>query len=81
MCSEIVQFGVPVTDDHHIYIRDKLVAHHSAYIHQTVTGRAGTRLFSIVVRPPYHPKFGPIDYKIYELTNILLMKKEPNWTM
>jgi hypothetical protein len=46
-----------------------------------VTGCAGPRQFSIVACPQYHPKFGPIEYKICELTNILRMKKEPTWTM
>jgi hypothetical protein len=81
VCSKIYQFGVPITDDHHIFIWDNLAAHHSAYVHQTVTGRASPRRFSIVARPPYQPKFEPIEYKICELTNILWMKKEPNWMM
>jgi hypothetical protein len=51
------------------------------YVHQTVTGRAGPLQFSIVACPQYHPKFGPIEYKICELTNMLRMRKEPTWTM
>jgi hypothetical protein len=37
--------------------------------------------FSIDACLQYHPKFGPIEYKICELTNILRMEKEPTWTM
>jgi hypothetical protein len=81
ICTEIELFGVPVTDDHCIFIWDNLSAHHAAYVHQKVTGRAGPHQFSIVARPQYHPKFGPIEYKICELTNMLRMRKEPTWTM
>ena len=81
ICMEIEHFGVEGTDDHRIFIWDNLAAHHSAYVHQTVTGRDGPCQFSIVARPQYHPKFGPIEYKICELTNILRMRKQPNWTM
>jgi hypothetical protein len=60
ICSKIEQFGVPITDNHHIFRWDNLAVHHSAYIHQSVTGRVGLRQFSIVACPQYHPKFGPI---------------------
>jgi hypothetical protein len=79
-CLEIEQFGVPVMDDHCIFLWDDLAAHHSAYIHQMVTGRASPRQLSIVAHPQYHPKFGTIEYKICELTNILRMEKELTWT-
>jgi hypothetical protein len=46
-----------------------------------VTGRDSPCQFSIVARPQYHPKFGPIEYKICELTNILRMRKQSNWMM
>jgi hypothetical protein len=81
ICLESEQFGVPMTDDHCIFLWDNLAAHHSAYIHQTLAGCAGPCQFSIVARPQYHPKFGPIEYKICKLMNILRMKKEPTWMM
>jgi transposase len=66
------------TDNHRIFIWDNLAAHHSAYVHQTIAGRDGSRRFSIVARPQYHPKYGPIEYKICELTNILHDRKQPD---
>jgi hypothetical protein len=81
ICTEIERFGVDGTDDHRIFIWDNLAAHHSVYVHQTVTGRDGPRRFSIVARPQYHPKYGPIEYKICELTNILSDQKQPDWNM
>ena len=81
ICTEIEQFGVEGTDDHRIFIWDNLAAHHSAYVHQTVTGRDGPRRFSIIARPQYHPKYGPIEYKICEVTSILRKRKKLHWTM
>jgi hypothetical protein len=68
-------------DDNCIFLWDNLAAHHSPYVHQTVTGHAGPCQFSIVACLQYHPKFGPIEYNICELTNVLPMKKEATWTM
>jgi len=69
------------TDDHRIFIWDNLAAHHSAYVHQTVMGHEGPRRFSIIARPRHHPKYGPIEYKICEVTSILRKRKEPHWMM
>ncbi len=38
-----------------------LAVHHSRYVHNTVANRVGPSNFSIVPRPPYHPKYGPIE--------------------
>jgi hypothetical protein len=81
ICTEIEQYGVEGTDDHRIFIWDKLAAHHSAYVHQTVTGREVPRRFSIIARRQYHPKYGSIAYKICKVTSILRKRKEPHWTM
>ena len=59
-----------------VFLWDNLLAHHSAYVHKTVTNRAGPHRFSIVPRPQYHPKFGPIEYKICEVTLRIKLKKE-----
>jgi len=37
--------------------------------------------FSIVPRPPYHPKYGPIEYKICEVMEKIRIKKEENWDL
>ena len=46
-----------------------------------MTNRAGPHRFSIVPRPQYHPKFGPIEYKICEVTSRIKLKKEVDWDM
>jgi len=75
-CADIEANGIAETDDHRVFLWDNLSAHHSAYMHETVTNCAGPRRFSIVPRPQYHPKFGPIEYKICEVTLRIKLKKE-----
>lgn len=83
VCTDIEQNPVAGsdTDNHRVFMWDNLAAHHSNYVHQTVTGRAGPCTFSIVARPQYHPKFGPIEYKICDLTEKIRLEKEEDWTM
>ena len=50
-------------------------------MHETVTNRAGPCRSSIVPRPQYHPKFGPIEYKICEVALRIKLKKEADWDM
>ena len=80
-CADIEANGIAEMDDHRVFLWDNLSAHHSAYVHETVTNCAGPRRFSIVPRPQYHPKFGPIEYKICEVTSRIKLKKEADWDM
>ena len=79
ICTDIENNPVLPTDQHRVFLWDNLAAHHSAYVHQTVTGRTGAVSFSIIARPPYHPKYGAIEYKICDLTHDLSMTKRPHW--
>lgn len=81
ICSDIEQNRIPGTDDHRVFLWDNLRAHHSAYVNQTVTGREGPCQFTIVPRPPYQPKYGPIEYKICDLTHDVRYKKESQWNL
>ncbi len=81
ICLDIEMNGIDGTDDHQIFIWDNLRAHHAAYVHKTVTNRAGPRRFSIVPRPQCHPKFGPIEYTICMVTLRLWFEKEADWDM
>ena len=67
ICTSIETNPIPQTDDHRIFLWDNLNAHHAPYVTQTVLGRTGPCQFSIVPRPPYMPKYGPIEYKICDL--------------
>ena len=81
VCTDIETNNIPGTDFHRVFIWDNLTAHHSAYVHNTVTGRVGPSNFSIIPRPPYHPKYGPIEYKICEVMGKIRLKKEEDWDM
>jgi hypothetical protein len=81
VCWVIETNNITGTDAHWIFIWDNLAAHHSAYVHSTVTNRDGPSLFSIVAQPPYHPKYGPIEYKICEVMEKIWLKKEDDWNM
>jgi hypothetical protein len=67
VCRDIEMNNIPGTDFHRILIWDNLAAHHSRYVHNTVANRVGPSNFSIIPQPPYHPKYGPIEYKICEV--------------
>jgi hypothetical protein len=58
--------NIPGTDFHWVFIWDNLTVHYSAYVHNTVTGHVGSTNFSIVSWPPFHSKYGRIEYKILE---------------
>ena len=79
ICGSIEANPIPGTDDHRVFLWDNLISHHATYVNQTVTGRTGPCRFSIVPRPPYQPKYGPIEYKICDLTHEVAMRKQHDW--
>ena len=79
ICRDIETNRIPGTDDHRVMLWDNLNSHHAAYVHQTVTGRTGPCQFTIVPRPPYQPKYGPIEYKICDLTDDIRKRKTREW--
>ena len=58
---------IPITDDHRVLLWDNLRAHMTPIVYQTIEGRGGATRFSILPRPAYQPKLGPIEYKICDL--------------
>lgn len=85
ICSDIEANPIPDTDDHRVFLWENLRSHHAAYVNQTVTGRTGPCRFTIVPRPPYQPKYGPIEYKICDLhTRLRSIKNRagtlPDWS-
>jgi hypothetical protein len=79
ICNDIEQFPVMPTDQHRIFLWDNLNSHHANYVNQRVTGREGVTQWSIVPRPPYMPKYGPIEYKICDVTHECMKRKLPGW--
>jgi hypothetical protein len=81
VCTDIETNNIPGTDFYWVFIWDNLSVHHRAYVHNTVTGRVGPSNFAIVPQPPYHPKYGPIKYKICKVMEKIWLKKEENWDL
>ena len=79
--SDIEQHPAPGDVDNTRYpIWDNLASHHTALVSQPVEGRPSPNTFIIVPRPPYQPKFGPIEYVICEIAAELARRAQPNWT-
>ena len=69
------------TDDHRIFLWEKLNSHHAGYVHQTVVGQEGPRQFTIITRLPYHPQFNPIEYAICEININLRLTVREDWNI
>jgi hypothetical protein len=66
-------------DRHRVYLWDNLNSHLSPLIAQTLYGHIGDCRFTSVPRPPYQPKYGPIEYKICDLVHQLQIESKPEW--
>ena len=80
MCGAIEgHMHIPGTDDHRVILWDNLRAHMTPIVYQTIEARDGPTRFSILPRPAYQPKYGPIEYKICDL--LLHMQYNTNGEM
>jgi hypothetical protein len=70
---------IPDTDDHRVFLWDNRRSHLNPIVTQTVEGRHGPCRFSILPRPAYQAKYGPIEYKICDLVSELRRQAQPNW--
>ena len=69
--SDIEQNGNNETDDFQVLLWDNLNLHLSAFLSEMVESCPGPRRFFSVARPPYQPKYGPIEYKICDLIELV----------
>ena len=67
------------TDQFRVFLWDNLNSHLSHLVTQTVEGRDGPCQFTIVPRPPYQPKYGPIEYVICDLAGSLTYDADRDW--
>jgi hypothetical protein len=79
ICTSIKQRAVDTGDTKRIFLWDNLSAHSAPIVHHTVKVRAGPVQFRIVRRPPYQPKYGPIEYAFCELICRLQDRIQRNW--
>ena len=74
----------PQDGDHERYFMfDNLSAHLTPLVHSTLELRPTNQLFKFktLVRPPYQPKFGPIEYIIGQISSKIAKMHKRNWTV
>ena len=58
-------------NDTRFFLWDNLISHHSPIVFQTVYGHQGPRRYQIIPRPPYQPKWAPVEYFFCQLADRL----------
>ena len=59
---------------------DNLNSHNSPIVQMALYGRPGNNFrISSINRPPYQPKYGPIEYKICEMIHELQIDSQAEW--
>jgi hypothetical protein len=80
VCASIEQSAATTGDTDRVFLWDNLSAHSAPIVHHTVEVRAGPVEFQIQRRPPYQPKYGPIEYGFCELICRLHDRVQRNWS-
>jgi len=87
ICNDIETNPVPTLlsdiDSDRNFLWDNLRAHMTPIVAQTLAVRppGSNTTFGYVPRPPYQPKYGPIEYKICDLIAAVGKKSTPDWTL
>ena len=70
-------------DEHRILLWDNHTAHGTGLVTSTVELRPSRPQFQfmIVPRPPYQPKYAPVEYIFCEISSRLATMVQPNWTL
>ena len=82
--SDIEENPVPGDFDNERYIMwDNLSSHLTGLVTSTVELRPSRPQYSftIVPRPPYQPKYAPVEYMFCEVAMRLTYLVKPNWTL
>jgi hypothetical protein len=81
VCSDIEAHPLPNNGDAHRYfLWDNLTSHKAPIVYQTIEGRNHGCSFECVPRPPYQPKYGPIEYVFCELACRLRDMAKDEWS-
>ena len=81
ICTDI-ETSPCVGDEERIFMFDNLAAHTTPLVNHTFELRdQDTYKFLPVPRPPYQPKFGPIEYIIGQIAMKLTEMYESDWTL
>ncbi|GKZ00788.1 hypothetical protein MPSEU_001030500 [Mayamaea pseudoterrestris] len=80
VCTTCENSGLPVDGDR-VLLWDNLASHGAGIVYQTVVGRALPQRFRIIPRPPYQPKYGPIEYAFCMIGVQLREMSRQHWTV
>lgn len=82
ICSDIEQNPLP-EDNERIFLWDNLALHGTAYVSYTLEMRPLRNQFRFIAipRPPYQPKFAPIEYVFCQISNELAKMTNDDDTM
>ena len=81
ICSELEDYRIPNTNNHRVFLHDNLYSHLAPLVITTVENRGGDQQFTIVSRPPYQPKYRPIEYKICDLLSEVKIESKKEWSL
>ena len=83
ICRDVEQNPCGPNDTDRKMMWDNLTSHHSPHVIHTVRGRNqipnNPTHWEIIPRPPYQPKFGPIEYIFCEIACELKRSAQPDW--
>ena len=81
ICTDIETSPLP-NDNERIFLWDNLALHGTAYVSRTLEMRPTRHQFRFLAipRPPYQPKFAPIEYVFCQIANELSRKTNENDT-
>ena len=82
MCADIEQNPVGPHDHQRVVLWDNLTVHNSPLVIQTLEGRASRGQFEFLHlnRPPYQPKWAPIEYVFNLISAELNRRVQRDWT-
>jgi hypothetical protein len=68
VCGSIEQSPIEGLDEERFFLWDNLGSHLAPVVAQTVEARNGPCHFTSIRRPPYQPKYGPIEYVFCDIS-------------
>jgi transposase len=81
ICKDIEENPVSHdTDKERIFMWDNLAAHKTPLVLSTMENRETDHVFHSICRPPYQPKFAPIEYIFCQLSTELRRRVKQRWT-
>ena len=80
VCRDVERNHIPQSDETRYLLWDNLGAHLTEYVTNIVEIREGPTTFVPIPRPPYKPRFAPVEYVFCQLACELNRRKMRHWT-